>query len=195
MKTSPFLVLFLSFCFGCSAPQADNDAVPKECLEAVFHLKHGSYEFEIMANGEGSLQEVEVRLKGFPDTLSGMRFQSEPVVGADVADLDGDSYPEVLVYSQSAGSGSYGNVNGFSYLPENGFRPILFPELSEDFVTNSGYMGHDRFSLKGNRLTRSFPALPAESTNSQPGDSSKTIVYTFLQDKKTPKFRMEGDVN
>ena len=188
--TSILLLVSLSVLLACSPPKTGDDALPEECIDASFHLKQGGYEFEVRVSGEGSLQQVEVRLKGFPDSLSSLRFDSEPVTGADAADLDGDGYPEVLVYTQSAGSGSYGSVTAYTYSPVEGFRPIIFPELSEEAVLKSGYMGHDNFKLQGNRLIRNFPIYHSDATNSQPSDSSTSLVYSFLQDQKSPRFKL-----
>jgi hypothetical protein len=176
----------------CSSPHSPEKEVPEECLAASFHLKQGDYGFDVEARGAGSLQQVEIRLLGFPDSLSNILLDCEPVTGADAADLDGDGYPEVLIYAQSAGSGSYGNVLAYTYSPQQGFRPIRMPDLNEDSLLNDGYSGHDRFQLEGTRLLRRFPLYGPESANSEPIDSNRIVFYSFTQDELAPRFRIDG---
>jgi hypothetical protein len=192
MKQFSLILFGLSLCIQCSAPDSPQDRSPEECLSASFHLKQGSYGFYIQAAGDGSLQQVEIRLSGFPDTIPTIQITSEPVMGAEATDLDSDGYPEILVFTQSAGSGSYGNVIAYTYSPEQGFRPILMPDLAEDSLLNEGYAGHDLFRLEGTRVLRRFPLYQQESRNSEPGDSSRTILYSFMQDEQAPRFRIDG---
>lgn len=196
-RLKPSIHLFIAlhvllFMIQCSSPHSPEKEVPEECLAASFQLNQGEYGFDVEARGAGSLQQVEVRLRGFPDSLSKILLNCEPITGADAADLDGDGYPELLIYAQSAGSGSYGNVIAYTYAPQSGFRPIRMPDLSEDSLLNEGYSGHDRFQLEGTRLLRRFPMYGPESTNSEPLDSTRIVFYSFTQDDHTPRFRIDG---
>ena len=62
--------------------------------------------------------------------------------------LNIDGFPEILIYTVSAGSGSYGNVIGYSVNNGKSISQIYFPELAENKEASSGYMGHDEFAIK-----------------------------------------------
>lgn len=192
MRKVPGIILTLALFIQCSTPDSPQNEGPDKCLAASFHLNYGSFGFDVEATGEGSLQEVEIRLRGFPDSVSNIILNSEPVTGADAGDMNGDGYPEILVYTQSAGSGSYGNVVAYTYTPDKGFRPILLPELAEDSSLNEGYMGHDLFQLDGTRLIRRFPIYAERSPNAEPLDSSRILFYSFGLDESAPRFRIDG---
>lgn len=192
MTNRPFILLALGLFIQCSSPDSPQNEGPEKCLAASFHLNYGSFGFDVEAIGEGSLQQVEIRLRGFPDSVSNIILNTEPVTGADAGDMNGDGYPEILVYTQSAGSGSYGGVNAWTFSQDKGFRTIVLPDLSDDSLLSNGYMGHDRFQLDGTRLMRRFPIYAEGSTNAEPMDSARTIFYSYHYDEQTPRFRIDG---
>lgn len=192
MRKVPGIILTLALFIQCSTPDSPQNEGPDKCLAASFHLNYGSFGFDVEATGEGSLQEVEIRLRGFPDSVSNIILNSEPVTGADAGDMNGDGYPEILVYTQSAGSGSYGSVTAYTFTPDKGFRHIILPELSEDSSLNERYRGHDRFQLEGTRLARRFPLYEGNSSNSEPVDSSRTVFYSLSLEDQVPRFRIDG---
>lgn len=70
-------------------------------------LRYNVYTFSVSAARKEGISDLIVR--AYRGNLLLTRFQV-PVVGADVADLDINRSPELYVYSQSDGSGSFGNV-------------------------------------------------------------------------------------
>lgn len=192
MRLFPTIILAQVLFIQCSSPHSSQNAVPEDCLSASFHLNVGSFGFDVEASGEGSLQQVEIRLRGFPDSVSNFHFAGEPIAGADAGDMNNDGYPEILVYTQSAGSGSYGNVIAYTYWPDNGFRPVVLPELAEDSTLSIGYRGHDHFQLVGTRLMRRFPVYDQDSPNTEPQDQARVIFYSLSADEQSPTFRIDG---
>ncbi len=84
------------------------------------------------------------------------------VTRAEVADLDGDLAPEVYVWVQSAGSGSYGSLVGYVADKQASLSEIAVPSLQSDARLLEGYMGHDEFRiLRTNDLIRRFPLVQA----------------------------------
>jgi hypothetical protein len=69
--------------------------------------------------------------RSFRQTVNGQ------VVGAEVADLNGNGLPEIYVYVQSAGSGSYGEVVGYAVIKGSELSPITLPELTGDIPGRS----------------------------------------------------------
>jgi hypothetical protein len=75
--------------------------------------------FTITAMNCGSLNALRVKPNGLEvdNRLFVHEFEGT-VLDAEIADLNAGSWPEILVYTQSAGSGSYGSV--ISYSANNG---------------------------------------------------------------------------
>ena len=59
------------------------------------------------------------------------------VVLAEVADLDANGSPEIYVYVQSAGSGSYGSLIAFSANRKKSLSEIYLPPVGFAFVSPS----------------------------------------------------------
>jgi hypothetical protein len=99
------------------------------------------------------------------------------VVGADVGDLDVDGYPEIYVFTQSAGSGSYGSVIAYAANKKKSLSPVTLPDLSDDQGLAAGYTGHDEFAVVEDRLMRRFKLSGAGDTNAVPGAVTRQIQY------------------
>jgi hypothetical protein len=63
------------------------------------------------------------------------------IVNAEVGDLNIDGFPEVLIYIQSDGSGSYGSLIGYSVNKGKSMSMIAnLPPVAENPEASSGYM-------------------------------------------------------
>ncbi len=113
------------------------------------------------------------------------------VTDAEVGDLNADGFPEVLVYTNSEGSGSYGNVIGYKVDSCNSMSYIIMPQLTDDKEASKGYMGHDKFGIISNKLVRSFPKYNKNDTNANPTGGTKQILYLLKKDKGGWKFEIE----
>jgi hypothetical protein len=91
-----------------------------------------------------------------------------------VADLNQDKQPEILVWIQSAGSGSYGTLEVFT-LAGKLLKPLPFPKLTEN--QSKGYMGHDIYHVTGKEVQREFPLYRDKDTNADPSGARKVITY------------------
>ena len=103
----------------------------------------------------------------------------EHVVDAETEDLDADGSPELFIYTQSDGSGSYGSVYAFSVNNLKSMSQVFFPPIAEDPKINQGYMGHDEFTVVELRLTRQFPLYKAGDTNAGPTGGTRQVTYAL----------------
>lgn len=103
------------------------------------------------------------------------------VVGAEIADLDGNGAPEIYVFVQSAGSGSYGAVVGHAINAGTSTAPITMPELTDDPKASAGYMGRDRFSITRDRLVRQFPIYREGDSNASPSGGTRQVQYRLVR--------------
>ena len=134
--------------------------------------------FDIKTTGEGSIRQLSVQPKGLEIDNQNMTLKIDgQVVNAEIEDLNSDGSPEILIYTRSLGSGSYGNVIGYSVNNGKSISQIYFPELSDNKEANIGYMGHDEFAIIETSLARRFPIYKNGDTNNNPTGGMRQIQY------------------
>jgi hypothetical protein len=111
------------------------------------------------------------------------------VMNAEVGDLNIDGYPEVLVYVQSPGSGSYGSVIGYSV--NNGKSMSLIadlPSVAENPEAGNGFMGHDEFAIVESTLVQRFPIYKPGDSNAKPTGGTRQIQYKLKDGEALRQF-------
>lgn len=111
----------------------------------------------------------------------------ETILNAEIADMNHDGYPELLIYTQSHGSGSYGNIIGYSVNNGKSMSQITYPEVAENPKINAGYSGHDSFKLVNGILTQHFPIYKDGDTNAQPSGKTRQIEYELKDGEASRK--------
>ena len=145
--------------------------------------------FDIRTTGEGSISELTIQPSGLE--IDNQKIEVEidgQVVNAEIEDLNSDGFPEILVYTTSAGSGSYGNAIGYSVNNGKSISQIYFPEISENKEASSGYMGHDEFAIIETTLARRFPVYKDGDTNSNPTGGTRQIEYKLKDGEASRRF-------
>lgn len=110
------------------------------------------------------------------------------VVNAEVGDLNTDGFPEVLVYLQSAGSGSYGSVIGYSVNNGKSMSAIHFQGIAENTEANDGYMGHDEFAIVESTFNQRFPVYKTGDSNANPTGGMRQIQYKLTEGEAMRQF-------
>ena len=111
------------------------------------------------------------------------------VMNAEVGDLNIDGYPEVLVYIQSAGSGSYGSVIGYSVNNGKSMSMISdLPQVAENPEAGTGYMGHDEFAIVESSLVQRFPIYKPGDSNAKPTGGTRQIQYKLKDGEAMRQF-------
>lgn len=138
-------------------------------------LTSGAISFRVVAAGDGgSERNISIAPAGFEeDNTIVSRTTFGEVVGSEIADLDGNGFPEVYVFVRGAGSGSYGEVIAYASNKNKSMSEVYLSELSN----SSGYMGHDIFTLEGNFLLRKFPVYKDGDSNAEPTGGVRQIRY------------------
>lgn len=145
--------------------------------------------FDIKVTGEGSIRQLTIQPKGLGVDNPKLEHQIEgEVVDAEIEDLNSDGFPEVLIYTTSAGSGSYGNVIGYSVNDGKSVTQIYFPELADNKKANTGYMGHDKFAIVETTFIRKFPIYNEGDTNNNPTGKTRSIQYKLRNGEAGRKF-------
>ena len=71
--------------------------------------------FQVKSSGEGSQQQLTITTTGAKPPIKPIRQTvNGQVIGAAVADLNSNGLPEIYVFVEGAGSGSYGELVGYA---------------------------------------------------------------------------------
>jgi hypothetical protein len=144
--------------------------------------------FELKAIGKGSIQKLTIIPSGLKLYNDSINVEVDPIVGAEIEDMDRDGFPELLIYTQSAGSGSYGNVIGFSPNKGKSLSQIYFPELDKNAPDMKGYMGHDEFAIVESSLARRFKIYQGSDSNAKPTGKIRQLEYQLKPGEASKKF-------
>lgn len=152
--------------------------------------------FHVHATDQGSINTLTIKPKGLKlDNRPIKREISGKVTEAEVADLNADGSPEILVYTTSAGSGSYGNLVGYAANNKKTLSQIYLPDLMDDKEASAGYMGHDEFSVVETRLARRFPVYRPGDTNSNPTGGLRQLYYVLVPGEAGWVLKLDEVVN
>lgn len=145
----------------------------------ILTSQHTSY--DIKTSGEGSIRQLSIQPKGLEINNEKIVLEIEgQVVNAEIEDLNSDGFPEILIYTIAAGSGSYGNVIGYSENNGKSLSQIYFPEIANNEEASVGYMGHDEFSIIETSLIQKFPIYKKGDSNSNPTGGTRQIHYKLI---------------
>ena len=145
---------------------------------AGFHktLNLQGISFQVHSSGEGSQQQLTITTSGAKPALKPIRQTvNGQVVGAEVADLNGNGLPEIYVFVQGAGSGSYGELVAYAAIKGSELSPIYLQELSG--APAQGYQGHDQFRVVESCLVRRFPIYKPGDSNAKATGGLRQICY------------------
>ena len=110
------------------------------------------------------------------------------VTNAEIEDMNSDGYPEILIYTVSTGSGSYGNVIGYSVNNGKSISGISFPNIADNPKANVGYMGHDEFAIAENTLVHRFHTYNSDDNNATPTGYIRQIQYKLKEGEACRQF-------
>jgi len=111
----------------------------------------------------------------------------EQVIDAEVEDLNSDGSPELFIYTQSVGSGSYGSVYAYSVNNKKSMSQVYFQSTAENDNINQGYMGHDEFAVVENSLAQRFPIYKEGDINAKPTGGTRQVSYKLVEEEALRK--------
>lgn len=132
--------------------------------------------FQVHTSGSGSQRQLTITTTGTRRAIPPIhQVINGSVVNAQVADLNSNSQPELYVFVQGAGSGSYGELVAYSVNNGRSLTPITLPEL--DTTLAQGYRGHDKFEIVEGCLVRRFPIYKPNDPNAHASGGERQICY------------------
>lgn len=171
--------------------QIDQNQIDKTKFNRVLNLQDVGFNVSsIDKDGKNTLTIFTFGLeeREYNETFN---IEGEEITNAEVEDLNSDGSPELFVFTQSIGSGSYGNVYAFSVNNKKSISQVYFQPTTENSEINKGYMGHDEFSLVENTLGQRFPIYKEGDTNAEPTGRTRQVSYKLVQGEAMRKLEID----
>jgi len=154
-------------------------------------LKLEGITFHVQATNEGSLNQLTITPSGLSIVNDVIKEEIDgSVTGAEVADINADGSPEIYVYVNSAGSGSYGSLIAYSSNNKKSLTGIYMLPLEDDKKNSVGYMGHDEFAVVESSFARRFPIYKKEDSNAKPTGGMRQLQYKLVPGEATWKLKL-----
>jgi len=171
MKKSKLVGILLAFILNAEAQETDK----------VYTYENIS--FHVKCANNSSINKLKVTTKGlvYDDTLT--QEIDGTVTNIEVTDLDNNGSPEIYIFINSAGSGSYGSLVAYSVNNKKSLSNIYIKEVSSYKQLSVGYMGHDTFSIKEENLVQEFPIYKKRDFNNNPTGGVRKLHYKLVQGK------------
>jgi hypothetical protein len=134
--------------------------------------------FQVESPNDSSINQVVVRAETPTGALAPMQAEADgTITGVEIEDLNADGYPEIYIYVNSAGSGSYGSLIAYASNRNKSLSEIYLPSIEDDPAIVKGYMGHDEFAVGEGALLRRFPVYLEGDSNAQSTGPTRQIQY------------------
>ncbi|MBP7370362.1 MAG: PliI family lysozyme inhibitor of I-type lysozyme [Arenimonas sp.] len=138
--------------------------------------------FVVQATNNGSMNTLTITPSGLTEVNDVITREIDgTVTNAEIADINADMSPEIYVWVNSAGSGSYATPIGYSANNKKSLSDIYFPPISDDKVNSKGYMGHDEFAVVEGVIVQRFPIYNEGDSNAQPSGKTRQLQYKLTQ--------------
>jgi uncharacterized protein len=161
---------------------------PKQ-FDKIFSLQ--GITFHVVATNEGSINQLTITPSGLQIDNRVIKQEIDgTVTGAEIGDINTDGSPEIYVYVNSAGSGSYGSLVAYSANNKKSLSEIYLPPLEDDKINSVGYMGHDEFSLIENSFARRFPVYNEGDANCCPKGGIRQLHYKLVPGEATWQLKL-----
>ena len=135
--------------------------------------------FRLRAANEASINTLEIVPSGLETDNSTITQKIDgQVTGAEVADLNADGSPEIYVYVNSAGSGSYGSLVAYAANQRKSMSQIHLPPVTDNKQVARGYMGHDEYAVVENTFVQRFPIYGDGDVNAKPSGRTRQLHGT-----------------
>lgn len=127
---------------------------------------------------------LDIRPLGFTSDVKPMDFMIRGRVSkAEIDDLNGDGYPDLVLYIYMDSSAIFGTVYAFVSKTNKSVVPCFLPDPMMDGTINEGYKGHDQFSLMEGYLLEKFPIYKAGDDSNKPSGGIRAILYQLVPDE------------
>lgn len=189
MSNKIFLIIILSFLlFGClNLQKQNNKKLGGSTIKSTkYKTTSGKIFIVHIDHSKGaSICEVQIETRGFTARNSTYKLgEIDPVKKIFLADLDNNGFEEIYLITQSAGSGSYGNIYGVASNKDKSATPVYIRPISEKQIEGGeifeGFMGHNQFKIESGKLVNYFPVYRDGDSNANPTGGKQKIQYHLI---------------
>ena|ERR1700743_1460978 len=133
--------------------------------------------------------QITVRPIGFSSDAREANFMIRGrVAKAQIDDLNADGYPDLVIFIYSDSNAIFGTAYAFISQANKTFTGCMLPDAMLDGKVNSGYKGHDQFSLMENFLLQKFPIYKPGDENDKPTGGTRVLLYQLAKTDNGFKF-------
>ena len=163
------LIVLTSFLWACIAQnKSDEFFIQTEDMEGI--------RFEVKTYIEDDQRMLQIKSNGLSAVNENAAFPIDgKVLSAEVADLNSDGYPELLIFLSS--ENNCGDVIAYSVNNGKSMSQIYFPSLDLHGNLDDGYEGCDSYKIVNNTLQREFPIY---NSNHHTTGQLRQIEYTLV---------------
>lgn len=198
VTTIGFSVIMMLTAIGCknnstthaetSETKTDKTKPSQSTTNYSKNLELQGFRFDVKTTGEGPIQLLTIQPYGLKIDSTKINLEIDGfVTNVEIADLNADGYPELLIYKVSSDSSKYGNVIGYSVNEGKSISAIYFPSIAENPKANKGYMGHDEFAIGELALLHRFKIYNA-GDNNRPTGKTRQIQYKLKDGEASRQF-------
>lgn len=164
------LVSILLFFEPLIFPASQSDKHPQVDRQLRFNV----YTFTVNGADTGRVRPVRVAAYRGATLLTRFDIKTDgAVTDAAVGDLDRNGMPELYLFATSEGSGSFGQVYAWQFLPQRRAAilcPAWRPKTDE-------YMGRDSIWLADGYLNRTYPIYQSGDAQAEPSGGLRYLRY------------------
>jgi hypothetical protein len=134
--------------------------------------------------------QVDIRPIGFDNSARELPFMLRGrVAKAEIDDLNGDGFPDLVIYIYTDSAAIFGTVDAFISKANKSIVGCPLPDAMMDGKINQGYKGHDQFSLMEGYLMDKFPIYKAGDEKDKPSGGMRVVLYQLVPDGERYKFQ------
>jgi len=150
-------------------------------------LKAGEVSYHLKLSGD----DLTITPSGFKKSNKVEKLKVDGTIyDLDAADLDGDSYPELLIFVTRKGKSGYGEAIVYTSYNNNSMGRAFFAQMSPKEV--KGYIGQDKFKLENGKITRRFPVYNEGDKSGKPTGGTRTLTYDMIKGKNSKIFTVSN---
>lgn len=167
------------------------ETIPAPAVEAYLNqLEFGKIKFTIKSPQSATANAFTVVPSGLTISNDSITMDAEGIIiKSEVADLDGDNSPELLVVAQS-GPDKKGKAYIFSANKNKSMSMVSLPDFSSDPKNIKGYAGNDEFALVESRFSHRFPLYE----NGQPLNKTRQFQYKLKPGEAMKKLVLDKTI-
>ena len=160
-----------------------NAQVVVEKIDTTLKIGKAGYRVDCK-NRKFDRNELTVRPVGFESGAREMDFFiNGRVASAQIDDLNSDGFPDLVLFIYNDSNAVYETVYAFLSEANKSISPAVLPDVMLDGKVNTGYKGHDQFSLMEGFLLQKFPIYKPTDEKDKPTGGMRVLLYKLAKNE------------